>query len=67
MQKALALLRDGGSIILVSSRLHTKGIPDHNVCSATKAAIRPFARSWAAELKDRKIRVNRLLVRPLPR
>jgi NAD(P)-dependent dehydrogenase (short-subunit alcohol dehydrogenase family) len=60
VQKALPLLRDGGSIILVSSCLHTKGMPHYNVYSATKAAIRSFARSWAAELKDRNIRVNTL-------
>lgn len=60
VQKALPLLRDGGSIILVSSCLHSKGIPQYNVYSATKAAIRSFTRSWAAELKDRNIRVNTL-------
>lgn len=60
VQKALALLRDAGSIILVSSGVHTKGIPHYGAYSATKAAIRSFSRSWAAELKDRKIRVNTL-------
>ena len=60
VKKALPLLSDGGSIILVSSCLHTKGIPQYNVYSATKAAVRSFARSWAAELKDRNIRVNTL-------
>jgi NAD(P)-dependent dehydrogenase (short-subunit alcohol dehydrogenase family) len=60
VQKALPLLRDGGSIILVSSCVHTKGIPSYTVYGATKAAIRSFARSWAAELKDRNIRVNTL-------
>lgn len=60
VQKALPLLRDGGSIILVSSCVHTKGLPQYSAYSATKAAVRSFARSWAAELKDRNIRVNTL-------
>lgn len=60
VQKALPLLRDGGSIILVSSCVHAKGIPQYSAYSAAKAAIRSFARSWAAELKDRNIRVNTL-------
>jgi NAD(P)-dependent dehydrogenase (short-subunit alcohol dehydrogenase family) len=60
VQKALPLLRDGASIILVSSCVQTKGIPQYSTYSATKAAIRSFARSWAAELKYRNIRVNTL-------
>jgi NAD(P)-dependent dehydrogenase (short-subunit alcohol dehydrogenase family) len=60
VQKALPLLNDGGSIVLVSSGLHMKGFPAHSTYSATKAAVRSFARSWAAELKDRGIRVNTL-------
>jgi NAD(P)-dependent dehydrogenase (short-subunit alcohol dehydrogenase family) len=60
VQKALPLLRDGGSIVLVSSGMHLKGIPAYGVYSATKAAIRSFARSWASELKERGIRVNTL-------
>jgi NAD(P)-dependent dehydrogenase (short-subunit alcohol dehydrogenase family) len=60
VQKALPLLRDGASIILVSSCVQTKGIPQYSTYSATKAAIRSFARSWTAELKDRNIRVNTL-------
>jgi NAD(P)-dependent dehydrogenase (short-subunit alcohol dehydrogenase family) len=58
VQKALPLLRDGGSIILTSSIVGSKGIPGRSVYSATKAALRSFARVLAAELKDRKIRVN---------
>jgi NAD(P)-dependent dehydrogenase (short-subunit alcohol dehydrogenase family) len=50
----------GGSIVLVSSGLHLKGFPAHGTYSATKAALRSFARTWAAELKDRGIRVNNL-------
>jgi NAD(P)-dependent dehydrogenase (short-subunit alcohol dehydrogenase family) len=60
VQKALPLMNDGGSIILVSSCVHLKGIPQYTVYGATKAALRSWARSWAAELKDRKIRVNSL-------
>jgi NAD(P)-dependent dehydrogenase (short-subunit alcohol dehydrogenase family) len=60
VQKALPLLRKGGSIVLVSSGLHLKGLPEHGTYAATKAAIRSFARTWAMELKDRGIRVNTL-------
>jgi NAD(P)-dependent dehydrogenase (short-subunit alcohol dehydrogenase family) len=59
-QKALPLMNDGGSIILVSSCTHTMGIPQYTVYAATKAALRSFARTWAVELKDRRIRVNTL-------
>ncbi len=58
VQKALPLFADGGSIILNSSVANTTGIPAFGVYSATKAAVRSFARTWTAELKDRKIRVN---------
>jgi NAD(P)-dependent dehydrogenase (short-subunit alcohol dehydrogenase family) len=58
--KALPLMRDGGSIVIVSSGLHLKGFPAHGTYSATKAAVRSFARTWAMELKDRGIRVNTL-------
>ena len=58
VQKALPLFSDGGSIILNSSVANTTGIPAFGVYSATKAAVRSFARTWTAELKDRKIRVN---------
>jgi NAD(P)-dependent dehydrogenase (short-subunit alcohol dehydrogenase family) len=60
VQKALPLLRSGGAIVLVSSGLHLKGLPEHGTYSATKAAIRSFARTWAAEFKERGIRVNTL-------
>lgn len=58
VQKSLSLLRDGGSVVLVSSVGHRLGIPGYTVYGATKAAIRSFARSWAVELAPRKIRVN---------
>ncbi len=53
-------MKNGGSIVLVSSVLHVKGLPAHGTYSATKAALRSFARTWAMELKDRGIRVNTL-------
>ena len=58
VQKALPLLRDGASIILTSSSTGTAGTPNFSVYSATKAAVRNFARSWILDLKDRHIRVN---------
>lgn len=58
VQKALLLFRDGGSIILNSSIAHLKGMPGASVYSASKAAVRAFARGWTMELKDRGIRVN---------
>jgi NAD(P)-dependent dehydrogenase (short-subunit alcohol dehydrogenase family) len=58
VQKALPLFTDGGSIILNASIVSTKGTPALSVYSATKAAIRSFARNWTLDLKDRKIRVN---------
>ena len=57
VQKALPLMNDGGSIILNSSIAGVKGFPGTTVYSASKAAIRSFARTWTAELKG-KIRVN---------
>jgi NAD(P)-dependent dehydrogenase (short-subunit alcohol dehydrogenase family) len=58
VQKALPLLRDGGSIILNASIVSYKGMPAFSVYSATKAAVRSFARTWSVDLKERKIRVN---------
>ncbi|BAN26351.1 SDR family NAD(P)-dependent oxidoreductase [Caballeronia insecticola] len=60
VQKALPLLRDGGSVVLVASGMHIKGFPAYGVYAATKAAIRSFTRTWAAEFKSRGIRVNTL-------
>ena len=60
VQKSLPLLKNDGSIVLISSGLHMKGFPAHSTYSATKAAVRSFARTWAAELKDKGIRVNTL-------
>lgn len=58
VQKALPLLRDGGSIILTGSIASVKGVPGFGVYCASKAAIRSFVRTWTLELKDRKIRAN---------
>jgi NAD(P)-dependent dehydrogenase (short-subunit alcohol dehydrogenase family) len=58
VQQALPLLTDGASVILTSSATAVKGIPQRTVYSATKAAIRSFGRTWANELKGRRIRVN---------
>src|SRR2546425_5988835 len=58
VQKALPLLPDGASIILNASIVASKGLSSNSVYSATKAAIRSFARTWTTALKDRRIRVN---------
>jgi NAD(P)-dependent dehydrogenase (short-subunit alcohol dehydrogenase family) len=58
VQKALPLLPDGASIILNASIVASKGFSSNSVYSATKAAIRSFARTWTTDLKDRRIRVN---------
>ncbi len=65
VQKALPLLSDGGSIILNSSIAAFVGEPGLSVYSATKAAVRSFARTWTQDLKDRKIRVNTLSPGPI--
>ena len=57
-QKALPLMPDGGTIILTGSDAAIKGIAGSSVYSATKAAVRSFARTWTSDLKDRGIRVN---------
>jgi NAD(P)-dependent dehydrogenase (short-subunit alcohol dehydrogenase family) len=58
VQKALPLLTHGASIILTSSTTSIQGTANFSVYSASKAAVRNFARSWALDLKDRAIRVN---------
>lgn len=65
VQKALRLLNDGAAIVLITSTAHLIGYPVYTAYSATKAAERSFARSWAAELKDRGIRVNALSPGPI--
>ena len=58
VQKALPLLGAGSSIILTASTVSVKGTANFSVYSASKAAVRNFARSWALDLKGRGIRVN---------
>ncbi len=58
VQKSLPLLKDGGAVILNASIVSIMGPPAFSVYSASKAAIRSFARGWSVDLKDRKIRVN---------
>jgi NAD(P)-dependent dehydrogenase (short-subunit alcohol dehydrogenase family) len=58
VQKALPLLSDGASIILNASMVASKGLPSNSIYSATKAAVRSFARTWTTDLKARRIRVN---------
>ncbi|WP_406733241.1 SDR family NAD(P)-dependent oxidoreductase [Streptomyces sp. NBC_01794] len=65
VQKALPLLPDGSSVILLSSSAALQGVPGLSVYGATKAAIRSFARTWAAELASRGIRVNALTPGPI--
>jgi NAD(P)-dependent dehydrogenase (short-subunit alcohol dehydrogenase family) len=60
VQKLLPLMNRGGSIILVSSAMHVMGIANHTTYAATKADMRSYARTWAAEFKGRGIRVNTL-------
>lgn len=58
VQKGLALMKDGGSILLTGSVASIKGLENFGVYNASKAAIRSFARTWTVDLKARKIRVN---------
>lgn len=58
VQKALPLLKDGGAVVLTASTTSVSGTPALSVYSATKAAVRNFARNWILDLKDRRIRVN---------
>jgi NAD(P)-dependent dehydrogenase (short-subunit alcohol dehydrogenase family) len=58
VQKALPLMPDGACIILNASIVASKGFSSNSVYSATKAAVRSFARTWTTDLKDRRIRVN---------
>jgi NAD(P)-dependent dehydrogenase (short-subunit alcohol dehydrogenase family) len=65
VQKALPLLRDGGSVILNASIVASKGLSSNSVYSATKAAVRSFARTWTTDLKARRIRVNAVSPGPI--
>jgi NAD(P)-dependent dehydrogenase (short-subunit alcohol dehydrogenase family) len=65
VQKALPLLTQGASIVLASSTTSVQGTAGFSVYSASKAAVRNFARSWALDLKDRGIRVNAVSPGPI--
>ena len=65
VQKALPLMPDGASIILNASVVASKGLSANSVYSATKAAVRSFARTWTTDLKDRRIRVNAVSPGPI--
>lgn len=58
VQKALPLMPDGAAIVLNASIVASKGLPSNSIYSATKAAVRSFARTWTTDLKPRRIRVN---------
>jgi NAD(P)-dependent dehydrogenase (short-subunit alcohol dehydrogenase family) len=66
VQRALPLMQDGGSVVLNASMAGSKGMPAFSVYAASKAAVRSFARTWAVDLKDRKIRVNALSAGVIP-
>ncbi|GAA0455052.1 oxidoreductase [Paractinoplanes deccanensis] len=65
VQKALPLLNPGASVIITSSNIDVKAAPAFSVYAASKAALRSFTRSWAAELVERSIRVNAIAPGPI--
>src|SRR5580658_5388992 len=65
VQKALTLINDGGSIVLIGSVASVKGTPAFGTYGATKAAVRNLVRTWTMELKDRRIRSNVLSPGPI--
>ena len=65
VQKGLPLLRDNGSIVLIGSIAGFMGFPAYSTYSASKAAVRSFARTWMADLKGRGIRVNTISPGPI--
>ena len=65
VQKALPLLPDGATIVLMSSIVGSKGSASSSIYSATKAAIRSLARTWTTDLKSRRIRVNAISPGPI--
>jgi NAD(P)-dependent dehydrogenase (short-subunit alcohol dehydrogenase family) len=58
VQEALPLLRDGGAVVVNASIVSVTGSAAMSVYSASKAAVRSFARTWSVDLKERRIRVN---------
>lgn len=65
VQKALPLINEGGAIVVVSSAIAYKGVPIYPTYAATKAAVRSFVRTWAADLMPKKIRVNSVSPGPI--
>ncbi len=65
VQKAIPVLKEGASVILISSTVNSKGVPNHSAYSATKAAVRSLARSFSVDLLPLKIRVNTLSPGPI--
>ena len=65
VQKMLPMMGRGGSIVLVSSAMHYMGLANHSTYAATKAALRSYSRTWAAEFKDSGIRANTLSPGPV--
>ncbi len=65
VQKLLPIFQEGGSIILNASIGSSKGVEETSVYSATKAAVRSFARTWTVDLRHRKIRVNAISPGPI--
>jgi NAD(P)-dependent dehydrogenase (short-subunit alcohol dehydrogenase family) len=65
VQKALSILNDGGSVILVSSSLRDKAAPGMSAYNASKAAVRSLVKTFAVELMPRGIRVNTLSPGPV--
>jgi NAD(P)-dependent dehydrogenase (short-subunit alcohol dehydrogenase family) len=65
VQRALPYLNDGASIVLTSTTVNEKGVPNHAAYAASKAAVRSLSRSFSAELLDRRIRVNTLTPGPI--
>jgi NAD(P)-dependent dehydrogenase (short-subunit alcohol dehydrogenase family) len=65
VQKMLPLLNEGASVVLAGSTAASKGVPSFGAYAASKAAIRSLGRTWAAELVDRKIRVNTVVPGPV--
>ena len=65
IQKALPMLADGGAIVLTTSIANVKGLPGATAYSASKAAVRTFARTWTSELRSRGIRVNAVSPGPI--
>jgi NAD(P)-dependent dehydrogenase (short-subunit alcohol dehydrogenase family) len=65
VQKALPLIRIGGSVILIGSAAGSMGIPGNSAYSATKAALRSYTRTWTREFNDRGIRFNTLSPGPI--